>query len=547
LGQQGTIDQNDLVLWHDAMDAGDGSLRDFQSAAAIVMSDKRCLIQFQGSIVQNKNAPSPKIWHEQACRHFGLKGVVRLCVVGMIVETSILLQGSESELCAYCDALFASNVSSNVQGMAIPMRVLNPHEVTLTALNVRTHRSRDELIQYHASDVDDFENQDARPQGANYPQTFLHQLERLGSKSMIDGSNLTDEVVPAVQEVDSDTRHARAGDAHSSGIEPGTEPSVPNHLDPASDCPPSSAQPSRSPSLATSERMAQMHTPQKHENDVCLGSEVSPLGTAAQAIYDYESREEDELSIKSGETLHVIARHGDGWCLVQNSQGSFGVVPGNYLEMLEHSSNDVPSHDKAERSDRGTSPHGESSKQPPLLLDGGLQSLPDDAEPLMDASLSNPIMDATWQDPRFFDPRSQLLSYNPSGPSTILSHAESTLRLQERATVEQLLKESLDLTKALDSRVGLLGTSLAASGIAVLKGAPNGPGGNAMLALLSECRKHTSSTYKDLEEIQQLIDAQASGLAMSRWPQQESSFGPTTMTKHSRSEGEEKTNGNIAT
>jgi hypothetical protein len=32
---------------------------------------------------------------------------VRLCHVGMIVETSILLQGSEADVIAYCDALFA--------------------------------------------------------------------------------------------------------------------------------------------------------------------------------------------------------------------------------------------------------------------------------------------------------------------------------------------------------------------------------------------------------------------------------------------------------
>ena len=37
----------------------------------------------------------------------GLKGMVRLCHVGMIVETSILLQGSEADVIAYCDALFA--------------------------------------------------------------------------------------------------------------------------------------------------------------------------------------------------------------------------------------------------------------------------------------------------------------------------------------------------------------------------------------------------------------------------------------------------------
>ena len=95
------IDQDQLVLWHDAVDVGDGRVRDMQSAASIVMSHRSSMIQFQGSIVQPKDAPSPAIWHEQACRHFGLKGVVRLRPVGMIVETSLLLQGSEADITAY--------------------------------------------------------------------------------------------------------------------------------------------------------------------------------------------------------------------------------------------------------------------------------------------------------------------------------------------------------------------------------------------------------------------------------------------------------------
>ena len=53
----------------------------------------------------------------------------------------------------------------------------------------------------------------------------------------------------------------------------------------------------------------------------------------AVALYDYDGREEDELSIEAGEDVHVIARHDDGWFLVQNAQGAFGVVPGNYLQM----------------------------------------------------------------------------------------------------------------------------------------------------------------------------------------------------------------------
>ena len=61
----------------------------------------------------------------------------------------------------------------------------------------------------------------------------------------------------------------------------------------------------------------------------------TPLDTYAVALYDYQGQEEDELSIEAGEHVQVIARHDDGWFLVHNQDGSFGVVPGNYLQISE--------------------------------------------------------------------------------------------------------------------------------------------------------------------------------------------------------------------
>jgi hypothetical protein len=61
----------------------------------------------------------------------------------------------------------------------------------------------------------------------------------------------------------------------------------------------------------------------------------APLDTFAVALYDYQGQEGDELTIEAGEHLQVIARHDDGWFLVHNKDGSFGVVPGNYLQVSE--------------------------------------------------------------------------------------------------------------------------------------------------------------------------------------------------------------------
>jgi len=57
-------------------------------------------------------------------------------------------------------------------------------------------------------------------------------------------------------------------------------------------------------------------------------------GSAAAALYNYKATENDELSIFAGEMLKVVASHDDGWFLVQNATGSFGVVPGNYLFLM---------------------------------------------------------------------------------------------------------------------------------------------------------------------------------------------------------------------
>jgi len=54
LEDTGMVDQDELVLWHDATVASDGSLRDVESAAAIITTHTKCLLQFQGSIVQSK-------------------------------------------------------------------------------------------------------------------------------------------------------------------------------------------------------------------------------------------------------------------------------------------------------------------------------------------------------------------------------------------------------------------------------------------------------------------------------------------------------------
>jgi len=49
-----------------------------------------------------------------------------------------------------------------------------------------------------------------------------------------------------------------------------------------------------------------------------------------QVLYDYDAEDETELTLKEGETLHVISEN-DGWYYGINTQGKEGTFPSNFL------------------------------------------------------------------------------------------------------------------------------------------------------------------------------------------------------------------------
>ncbi|NXC02249.1 ES8L3 protein, partial [Orthonyx spaldingii] len=62
------------------------------------------------------------------------------------------------------------------------------------------------------------------------------------------------------------------------------------------------------------------------------GPPLSGLGLA-RALYDFQARNSQELSIRKGDTLQVLDQQRKWW-LVQDERGDRGHVPGNILEPL---------------------------------------------------------------------------------------------------------------------------------------------------------------------------------------------------------------------
>ncbi|NXP81964.1 ES8L3 protein, partial [Ramphastos sulfuratus] len=57
-------------------------------------------------------------------------------------------------------------------------------------------------------------------------------------------------------------------------------------------------------------------------------------GRQVRALYDFQGRNPQELSIRMGDTLQVLDQQ-KKWWLVEDSRGQRGYVPGNVLESLE--------------------------------------------------------------------------------------------------------------------------------------------------------------------------------------------------------------------
>lgn len=59
-----------------------------------------------------------------------------------------------------------------------------------------------------------------------------------------------------------------------------------------------------------------------------------PKKFQATVLYDYTAQQDYEMTIKSGETIAVLSKHGNGWWLGATGDGKQGYFPGSYVEPI---------------------------------------------------------------------------------------------------------------------------------------------------------------------------------------------------------------------
>ena len=53
-----------------------------------------------------------------------------------------------------------------------------------------------------------------------------------------------------------------------------------------------------------------------------------------QVLYDFSGHNDREMSISAGQMVYILKRDNPQWWLVQNSEGTFGYVPHNFIKII---------------------------------------------------------------------------------------------------------------------------------------------------------------------------------------------------------------------
>ncbi|NXL75156.1 ES8L3 protein, partial [Leptocoma aspasia] len=100
-------------------------------------------------------------------------------------------------------------------------------------------------------------------------------------------------------------------------------------------------------------------------------SQVPPLPAQGlvRALYDFQARNSQELSVRKGDTLQVLDQQRKWW-LVQDERGDRGHVPGNILEPLPE-----PGHSARQDSPPALQPNSSPAEVTAWLMDKGFSRI----------------------------------------------------------------------------------------------------------------------------------------------------------------------------
>ena len=58
--------------------------------------------------------------------------------------------------------------------------------------------------------------------------------------------------------------------------------------------------------------------------------------TFYEALYDYQAQNHDELTFATGDVIRVLEYNDDGWWCGELRGGQIGLLPSNYVQLLEN-------------------------------------------------------------------------------------------------------------------------------------------------------------------------------------------------------------------
>ncbi|NXK52689.1 ES8L3 protein, partial [Chauna torquata] len=97
------------------------------------------------------------------------------------------------------------------------------------------------------------------------------------------------------------------------------------------------------------------HRPPATRTFPATGTPLFPALKPVRALYEFQGRNPQELSVRMGDTLQVLDQQ-KKWWLVQNSLGEKGYVPSNVLEPLGQGYEDSTSQGSPPKLHMGSSP-----------------------------------------------------------------------------------------------------------------------------------------------------------------------------------------------